>query len=75
MTITGGRFFEIAPESPREYVDEDRPDVFRRASRVAGGPGFRLAVSGTVGDRRRARLRGAPEVVVRPCNWRMPGRS
>lgn len=27
-TITGGKVHEIAPESPREYVNQNRPDVF-----------------------------------------------
>lgn len=27
-TVAGGRVLEIAPESPREYVSQDRPDVF-----------------------------------------------
>ncbi len=27
--VTGGRVFEIAPQSPREYVNQARPDVFR----------------------------------------------
>ncbi|MGJ0505914.1 MAG: hypothetical protein ACR652_02020 [Methylocystis sp.] len=26
---TGGRVFEIAPDNPRRYVNEDQPDVFR----------------------------------------------
>lgn len=28
MSIAGGKVFQIAPESPREYVNEDRPDIF-----------------------------------------------
>ncbi len=28
MTIAGGRIYGIAPDNLREYVDEDRPDVF-----------------------------------------------
>lgn len=29
MEVTGGRVFEIASEDPREYVNQDRPSVFR----------------------------------------------
>jgi len=29
MKITGGRVFEIAPESPRQYVSQEQPDVFQ----------------------------------------------
>jgi hypothetical protein len=28
MSIAGGKVFQIAPESPREYVSEERPDAF-----------------------------------------------
>jgi hypothetical protein len=27
-TITGGKVHEIAPENPREYINQNRPDVF-----------------------------------------------
>jgi len=46
MAIAGGRVLEIAPESPRAYVDEDRPDAFRpREHRlpVAPAPRWRFA--------------------------------
>ncbi len=29
MRITGGRVFEIAPESPRQHVNQEQPDVFQ----------------------------------------------
>lgn len=29
MRITGGRVFEIAPEDPRAYVNQDQPEVFK----------------------------------------------
>ena len=28
MRVKGGRVFEIAPEDPREYVNQDRPQIF-----------------------------------------------
>ncbi len=33
-TITGGKVFEIAPESMREYVGEDRPEVFAPREKI-----------------------------------------
>jgi alpha-N-arabinofuranosidase len=39
MEVTGGRVIEIAPEDPRQYVNQDQPDVFRpRESSLAPGP-------------------------------------
>lgn len=39
MTVTGGRVFEIAPEDPREYVDQTRPEIFEPRERaLAAGP-------------------------------------
>ena len=39
MTVTGGRVFEIAPEDPREYVSQDRPEIFvPRERTLAAGP-------------------------------------
>jgi alpha-N-arabinofuranosidase len=39
MTVTGGRVFEIAPDDPREYVDQTRPEIFAPRERaLAAGP-------------------------------------
>lgn len=39
MVVTGGRVFEIAPEDPRAYVNQDQPDVFRPQERaLPSGP-------------------------------------
>ena len=34
MVVMGGRVFEIAPEDPRAYVNQDQPDVFRPQERA-----------------------------------------
>lgn len=41
LKITAGRVFEIAPEDPREYVNQDQPDIFQPRERVLAGPEFR----------------------------------
>jgi alpha-L-arabinofuranosidase len=42
MTVTGGRVFEIAPDSLREYVHQDQPNVFApREHALAAGPSFK----------------------------------
>ena len=39
MVVNGGRVFEIAPEDPRAYVNENQPDVFRPQERaLPSGP-------------------------------------
>ena len=39
MVVTGGRVFEIAPEDPRTYVNENQPDVFKsRESALPAAP-------------------------------------
>ena len=34
MRLTGGRLYEIAPGEPREYVNQDRPDIFKPIERA-----------------------------------------
>jgi hypothetical protein len=42
MLVSGGRVFEIAPESPREYVNQDQPGVFApREKPLPPGPVLR----------------------------------
>jgi hypothetical protein len=42
MTVTGGRVFDIAPENLREYVHQDRPNVFDpREHALVGGTPFK----------------------------------
>jgi alpha-N-arabinofuranosidase len=37
--VAGGKVFEIAPESPRQYVSQDQPDVFRPVEKpLPAGP-------------------------------------
>jgi alpha-L-arabinofuranosidase len=39
MRISGGRVHQIAPEDPRQYVNQDQPDVFKpRESALPAGP-------------------------------------
>ncbi len=41
MKITGGRVHEIAPEDPRQYVNQDQPDIFKpRQKELGAGPAF-----------------------------------
>jgi alpha-L-arabinofuranosidase len=41
VTLSGGRVFSIAPGNLREYVDQDRPDVFAAEEhQIAPAPGF-----------------------------------
>jgi alpha-L-arabinofuranosidase len=42
MAVTGGTVHAIAPDSPRQYVSADRPDVFRPVrTELARGPAVR----------------------------------
>jgi alpha-L-arabinofuranosidase len=39
MHINGGRVYEIAPEDPRQYVNQDQPDIFKpREVTLPSGP-------------------------------------
>jgi alpha-L-arabinofuranosidase len=39
MAVSGGRVYEIAPEDPRQYVNQDQPDVFKpREAALPSGP-------------------------------------
>jgi hypothetical protein len=42
MSILGGRIYEIAPESPRAYVDRNNPRTFEPVEKSL--PGGRMAV-------------------------------
>lgn len=68
MEVVGGKVFEIAPEDPREYVNQDRPDVFTPQEKP-------LPRGSAVNWRFPARSVSAVELEVRPPRAASRGRS